>query len=85
MKMDIYILKKVFKEILLCKYGPGFSSVGRAFDCSSLSTFRKGGAKYVNFYENMFCSTFFKSGCGYQNVAGSNPASRKNILINIFY
>ena len=22
--------------MLLCKYGPGFSSVGRAFDCSSI-------------------------------------------------
>ena len=36
-----------------------FSSVGRAFDCSS-----------------------FRPICGYQNVAGSNPASRK-ININI--
>ena len=33
----MYILKKVFKEILLYKYGPGFSSVGRAFDCSSFN------------------------------------------------
>ena len=42
---------------------PGFSSVGRAFDCSSI---------YLS-----------KRYSGYQNVAGSNPASRK--LISILY
>ena len=64
----IYIYKKVFKEIILCKYGTGFSSVGRAFDCSSFQILAQP-----------------KEGCcGYQNVAGSNPASRKNILIKYF-
>ncbi len=42
----------------------------------------KGKTKYIFIKVNIFGSTFLRWICGYQNVAGSNPASRK-LLINI--
>ncbi len=39
---------------------PGFSSVGRACDCSRLA----------------ICLLLLKGGCGYHNVGGSNPPTR---------
>lgn len=53
--------------------------------CTFLYFVIKGTTKHIFIKVNVFGSTFLKGCCGYQNVAGSNPASWKNILINIFY
>ncbi len=54
-------MKKAFKEMLLYKYGTGFSSVGRAFDCSSkgvikmsLVRFRQTGNFNKYYYLNTY-------------------------------